>query len=760
MRAILLIRPAIVMLVVGLLCDLVRGETPVLAIEAVFPPVLSTAHPNPFRISAGRSNQDIELLVFSDPRITAVLDAAPNLALDDPPQKNFGQFTVSVDPATPPGFYEVWAVGRYGISNSRMIAVLTTPVEVLPGNIDPKNPLEVKPGVCYVGLTKRSDKVVVKTKKTDHWPKCLLAAQVFDAATIPAMTVTDSKLTMLNQLRAQGKQPVIFNAPVSVPREPIDEVYLRIYDFLYRGSDTTPFALVIDPPENHPLLGSGAWKPPYGIFEESLVAWPNIDPGTIPTGGLFPAPAWQTTLDLTASKPTMEIEFPVAGGVAYECEVFSASKGQLSDIRIVADRLAPAPTPEQLVEIQAALQAPAGTAIDPALEQRIKDYRLRINTIGRDVVSIAEDGPGAGTRAVRLGSPDPFTTIPAGPAGKNIRLIVSDLQMAETSKSTTRLTLRVGPGVPRFHALGHWVPDTNNPVQAKTTGVGLPKGGQCALQVSVRRAGGFAGPIQVTCEGLPPGVSVYPAVIAPGQTETQLIFFAEESAANWVGAIQPIAKGTWTDPNNAPQEIVVPVRASTIALSASGDRGLPQARLSNQWQLKVIEQDMAPIQIRAGDGPGWVLEIPVGGAGKLPIKALRRAGGEQKGVMRPQNLPAKVTFAEFELPPNAAEATPEIKVAADAAVGEYTVWFQTEIIVKQSLHPESHARLVAYRDRIQAKLADPNWTGDRPMAEKIIAETNPKIDALAKEIAPRDFPTFVSCAPFRLRIVPAPEPAK
>jgi hypothetical protein len=128
--------------------------------------------------------------------------------------------------------------------------------------------------------------------------------------------------------------------------------------------------------------------------------------------------------------------------------------------------------------------------------------------------------------------------------------------------------------------------------------------------------------------------------------------------------------------------------------------------------------------------------------------------------MRPQNVPPKVTLGEFELPPNATESSPEIKVAADAQLGEYTIWFQTEIVLKQSLHPEAHARLVGYRDRIQAKIADPNWTGDRPAAEKIIAETNPKIEALAKEIAPRDFPTFLSSTPFRLRIVPAPEPPK
>jgi hypothetical protein len=616
----------------------------------------------------------------------------------------------------------------------------------------------VKPGVCYVGTTKRSDKVVVKTKKTDHWPRCLLAGQVFDSSTIPAMTVTDSKAFTISQLRAQGKTPVLFEKPVSVPSEPIEDVYLRIYDFLFRASESTVFALVIDPPENHPLLSIAGWKAPYKLFSDSIAPWPAVDLAGIPANGTYPAPPWQTTIELSSVKPTHEIEFPVTEGALYEVEAFSSS--DLSDIRIVADRIAPPPTTEQVAEIQTALNAPAGTAIDPAMEQRIKDYRARVSMVGREVITVAEDGAGAGTKAVRMTSLDPIFTIPAGPAGRNVRLTISDLQLAASSKFKSPVTLRVGPPQPRFHAVGHWVPDTNNPAQAKTTGVGLTKGGQCAMQVSVRRAGGFAGPIQVTCEGLPPGVSVYPAVIAPGQTETQLIFYAEENAANWVGMINPVAKGTWTDPSNVAQDISVPIRASTIALSASGDRGLPQARLSSQWPLKVVDQDIAPIQIKAGDGPAWVLEIPLGGSAKIPIKAVRRPGGEQKGVMRPQNVPGKVTLAEFELPPNAAEATPEIKVAADATPGEYTVWFQTEIVLKQSLHPESHARLLAYRDRIAAKLADPNWTGDRPAAEKIIAETNPKIEALAKEIAPRDFPSFVSTAPLRLRIVPAPEAPK
>ena len=760
MRSIRLIIPALCLLVMGLVVRSARAESPVVALEAVFPPVLSSTQSNAFRVSSGRFHQDIESLVFSDPRISATLDNAPNLALDDQQQKNYGHFSVTVDPETPPGFYEVWAIGRYGISNPRMIAVVSTPVEILPQNSDPKNPFEVQPGICYVGTTKRSEKFVVKTKKLEHWPKCLLAGGVFDATTIPALTVSDNRLRTLHQLRAQGKQPVVFEKPVSTPAESIDEVYLGIYDFLFRASDSTVFALVIDPQENHPLLNANAWKPPFGILEESLSPWPQVDAASIPAGGLFPAPPWQTTLELSSQSPSLEIEFPAAEGATLECEAFSASGGQQSDIRIVADRLSPPLTPDQIAEVQAAIDAPAGTPIDPAMQQRIKDYRARVATVGREVITVAEDGVGAGTKAVRFTSPDPIFTIPAGPAGKHVRLSIRDLHLAPSSKSTTRVTLRVGPHVQRFHAIGHWTPDTNNPAQAKTPGVGLAKGGQCALQVSVRRAGGFAGPIHVSCQGLPTGVSVIPAVIAPGQTETQLLFYADENAANWTGTIEPIAKAMLTDSNNNATETTVPVRACTVALSASGDRGLPQARLSSLWQMKIIDNEPAPIQIKVGDGPEWVLEIPLGGSAKLPVKAVRRAGGDQKGIMRPQNLPPKVSLGEFELPPNATEVSPEIKVAADATVGEYTVWFQTEIILKQSLHPESHLRLVAYRDRVQAKLADPNWTGDRSAAEKIIAEINPKIDALAKEIAPRDFPTFLTCAPLRLRIVPAPEVPK
>jgi len=170
--------------------------------------------------------------------------------------------------------------------------------------------------------------------------------------------------------------------------------------------------------------------------------------------------------------------------------------------------------------------------------------------------------------------------------------------------------------------------------------------------------------------------------------------------------------------------------------------------------LRILEQETAPIQIRAGQGA--VLEVQQGTNIAIPIRAVRRTGGEAKCILRPQNVPPKVAFGEFELAPGAVEANPELKVAADAPIGETTIWFVVEMTVKLPLHPESHLRWVAYRDRLQSRLADPSWNGDRAALEKAIAEAQPRIEALAKETAPRDFPTFFSAASFRVRILPAP----
>jgi len=728
------------------------GEVPTVAVDAIYPPVLTTVQPNTLKISAGRFTQDIDELIFSNPMIRGTVEPGTNLALDSEPQKQFGSFKVTVDPSVPEGYYEVWAVGRYGISNSRTIAIIHTPIEVLPTNTDPKNPPEIKPGVCYVGQTRRNDRQTLRVASTSTWPRVVVAAESLDSIAMPTMTVLDAKGKMLQQLRGSRNSPILFTKPATTQASSGESLTLKLYDFLYRGGDSFFFAIVVDPPDSHPLLTPSSLKSVSTIAMEGLSAWPTVD--LKPTPGVHalvaPAPPWETRLQILPSQKTTAVEFTPVEGQAYECEVFSEVLDQASDIRAVVDRPPALPTAEQLVAIDAALKNPSAPHSDAALQQLIQSHQVRERTTGREIVTVAEDSPTSGTRAVRFSSADPIAILPASPAGKNLRITLTDLNLQPSSPIGTHVVLRVGPPTPRMHAIAFWTPDTNNAAQAKTTGALLSRGGQIAMHISIRRNGGFAGPVSIVAQSLPAGVTVSPAIIAPGQTETQLVFYAAEDAPASTGTIVPVAKIA-IDGN----DFAIPIQATTISVNASGDRGLPQSRRSKELLLRVNDRDMAPIQIRIGDGQ--VLDVAQGASLKLPIKAIRRAGGEAKCVLRPQNLPPKTTLGEFELAPNALEATPELKVAADAPVGEYTLWFQGEITIKQSLHPESHARTVAYRDRLQSMLADPSWSGDRPAAEKLIGETNTRIEALAKEIAPRDFPTFLTCAPVRIRIVAPPE---
>jgi hypothetical protein len=68
-------------------------------------------------------------------------------------------------------------------------------------------------------------------------------------------------------------------------------------------------------------------------------------------------------------------------------------------------------------------------------------------------------------------------------------------------------------------------------LQLAADGVTIPRGGQAKLKVQAERVGGSAEPIALTVEGLPAGVSVQPATIAPNQNAVEITFKADNAAA-------------------------------------------------------------------------------------------------------------------------------------------------------------------------------------------------------------------------------------
>src|SRR5207244_4504454 len=58
----------------------------------------------------------------------------------------------------------------------------------------------------------------------------------------------------------------------------------------------------------------------------------------------------------------------------------------------------------------------------------------------------------------------------------------------------------------------------------------VPRGGQAKLTVQADRAGGFAGPIALTLDGLPPGVTVKGALIPAKQNTAAVVLAADAKA--------------------------------------------------------------------------------------------------------------------------------------------------------------------------------------------------------------------------------------
>src|SRR5262249_61900151 len=60
--------------------------------------------------------------------------------------------------------------------------------------------------------------------------------------------------------------------------------------------------------------------------------------------------------------------------------------------------------------------------------------------------------------------------------------------------------------------------------------------GRAYFNVFVWRLDGFDGPVTLTAEGLPPGVTCPPQVVGPGVRQAGLVFSAGAAAAAWTGA--------------------------------------------------------------------------------------------------------------------------------------------------------------------------------------------------------------------------------
>ena len=681
-----------------------------ISVDTIYPSIVQLGTSQDVQV-IGINTQDTDQLQINHPGIRAELLTDPPLPFDDLPQKRYGHFRLHVAHDVPSGIYQAIAIGRYGSANPRPIAVCQEPVELLPAPTP--EPIELKEGTIYLGQTAALNKQRFRIPKSiameQPQAQILASTRSIDSPALIKMTLKASEQRTIASSRSIGTLPAKISL-AAISSETLDsakELTLEINDELYRGGQPFNFLLNITKSPNVDMVSPILAKPAAAALAKDLPVLPLVDATLL----------FSNTPALIEVTSPSEVKFPCGKsfiakvsatvGTPLECQVISNAIGQPTDYRIVAF-------------------------------QSLKDGKLE------GQFQVIEDSPPIGSKGISLGNLDPhaIVNIPESTGGI-VHLLVQNLQ-TRVDATDQMATLRIAPSQARFQCVAHMGAWTNNPQQSRGGGAYLQRSGTIPIHVIADRQGGFSGPISLRIEGLPEGVTAPSAVIQPSQNEIDILLTASDQAAAWNGPLRVIASG-----KQGEQSMEHGVPFATVWQNPSAERGPIQSRLCDELWLSVKEE-LAPISIRTTQPD--IVKIKAGEKAVLPLTVTRHVGGEAKAIMRPQNLPPKVTLTEWEIAPNAATTEREIATAPDTPPGTYSICFLTEMVWKMPLHLESLTRHIEYRDRLVAKLPTFETSPDKPALEAAIAAANAKIETLTKETAPRDYGTHFYTGQFTLTV--------
>lgn len=194
----------------------------------------------------------------------------------------------------------------------------------------------------------------------------------------------------------------------------------------------------------------------------------------------------------------------------------------------------------------------------------------------------------------------------------------------------------------------------------------LWRGGVATLKVFALRHDGFAGPIELSADGLPPGVTFAGGLVREGQNIGYASFIADETAPNWGGGVKLHGK---SGPNA--------IGATAVLKVASTAKEAVVTRFTDEVPLGVVGSD-APVLVQAAD---QVFEAVAGTKLSIPLQVKRRADCTEAFKLTALDLNAGVAEADI-----AAKATSG-KLDLDLAklklpAGDYQVVLQGTVKFK------------------------------------------------------------------------------
>jgi len=602
-------------------------------LEAVFPSGGQTGTSFDVRVTKGSDLDDLKRLVFNHPGLKAV----PKKASTDGKQPPANTFVVSIADDVPVGLYEVRAAGKFGLSNPRTFVVgrLNETVENEANNTqDAANPLRLNQTVN--GVISATTDIDVFKFDGGEGQRVVLDCR---AARIDSQLEATLELYTSRGRRIGYAHTGLRGDPVLAVTLPADDTYhVKLFDFTYRnGSDyfyrlsvhTQPHIAFVLPPAGVPgttgtftLYGHNLPEGQPSRFQLHGETLQKLDvqirlpaePTLQPAENLSPREAGLDAIRYvlksgSATSNPVQIylaEAPVvleqepndspqaAQKISLPAEVCGQfqSPGDVDYVTFAADA-------KDVYYIEVASQR-LGTSADPFLKiEQITKNKQGEESV-RTITTSDDSSDNAGNSLFNITSDDPVVRFQV-PATGTYRIGIRDRYADSRGYPGLVYRLCIRKPKPDFRAAVLPITPSTQRNQPETSGVlALRRGENLLARVFVFRRDGFDGPVEITADGLPPGVQCKGTVIGKGQTGGLLVFRSDETAAEWSGLIRIVATARVEDPAAVQQ-----VAEAQSVVKSAGD-ALPKLRKAVQTAetpLKKAQQQLAQAKAAVAKKP-------------------------------------------------------------------------------------------------------------------------------------------------------------
>jgi hypothetical protein len=713
---------------------------------------------------AGEDLDDLTALHFSHPGITSRLKTVPSPIPGKGEQPVPNQFVVSIAADVPRGLYEARAIGRFGISNPRMFLVDPRDFALDTEPNDEQSQAQAIPLESHVfGMVEaeKSDYFKFEAKKGQRvliqcWAN--RADSRLDA-TLVLYDTAGKELARNND--CYRRDPLIdFTAPA-------DGSYtVQVYDLLYKGGSpefayrlTFSTAPLID--FVYPAAGLPGNKATYSLYgrnlpggtltkatglddrplekldvEIELPADPQachrlplyslIEPQDAgmdafvyrlktPQGESNPVPVFYATAPVvTEQEPNSETA--QAQKVSVPCEVvgqfnpradrdyiaFDAKKGDTYFIEVYSERLGL--TCDPYLRIQRITKNDKGEEQAADVVELDDPLLLPADQRNQSNFDISN-----GDMAYKLVVPDDGT----------YRLLLRDLYYQSRGSASYLYRLAIRRPNPDFRLLAVSEPPRNpqNANQVNLWSPLLQRGGTQAIKVYLLRHDDFQGEVEVTVEGLPPGVACSPVTIGPKANNGMLVLTAADNAAAWSGSIRVVGKA-----KIGGAEVAREARGGSLVWGSNDRNQQPiRARMTETVAIAVTDKETSPLKIDFGSGQ--VIETSLGGKLEIPIKISRR--GELKGNLKLSDVgsPRELRVNDVDIAEGATEAKLPLEIKKEIGAGTYSFVLQTSAQVPNfRRNPEAADEAQRVLKELEKLAADATAAAQQLSTQKGVAD--------------------------------------